>query len=86
MIGLGRKNTCTIEELHDLVSKYEDLKESLANLFQTQTQMSPAEFTQAAKRLAQELKATAQQIKECQRSLVDPEKDASEILQRYSIV
>ncbi len=86
MIGLGKKNACSVEELHDLSTKYEDLKEAIVRLFNESSQMSPQEFTQAAKRLAQELKMTAQQLKECQRNLVDPEKTAEEFLKQYSIV
>jgi len=86
MITIGKKNACTVEELHDLTAKYEDLKEAIVKLFNDSSQMSPQEFTQAAKRLAQELKMTAQQLKDCQRNLVDPEKVAEEFLKQYSIV
>lgn len=86
MFGVGSKKKCSIEELHDLTSKYNDLEEALVQLFSSDTQMSSQELMSAAKRLAQELKITAQQIKECRANLEDPEAAATEFLKKYSLV
>ena len=86
MFGVGSKNKCSLEELHDLTAKYNDLQEAMVQLFNSNTQMSSQELMSAAKRLAQELQVTAQQIKQCRANLEDPEVAAKEFLKKYSLV
>lgn len=86
MFGVGSKNKCSLDELHDLTARYEDLQDALAQLFNSSTQMSSQELMSAAKRIAKELKTTAEQIKQCQANLEDPIGRTNDFLRKYSLV
>ncbi len=79
------RNKCSVSTLTDLATEFEAKKTAFVELLKSRESMPPEDFIQSARQLLRDILVVGRQLKQCARTLEDPEHYVKTFATQYGL-